>query len=47
MLSFNDSESLQASIQQFISGETPDYAKFDPELYNKEAVEQFYHLLDD
>ncbi|MCY1039559.1 glycosyltransferase [Staphylococcus nepalensis] len=47
MLSFNDSESLQASIQQFISGETPEYAKFDPELYNKEAVEQFYHLLDD
>ncbi|WP_271399568.1 glycosyltransferase [Staphylococcus nepalensis] len=47
MLSFNDSESLQASIQQFISGETPDYAKFDPELYNKESVEQFYHLLDD
>lgn len=47
MLSFNDSESLQASIQQFISGDTPDYAKFDPELYNKEAVEQFYHLLDD
>lgn len=47
MLSFNDSESLQASIQQFISGETPDYAKFDSELYNKEAVEQFYHLLDD
>ena len=47
MLSFNDAESLQTSIQQFINKETPVYAKFDPELYNKEAIEQFYHLLDD
>src|SRR5699024_9065810 len=33
MLSFNDAESLQTSIQQFINKETPVYAKFDPELY--------------
>ena len=45
MLSENDPESLTHSIQAFIDGDIPQYAKFDADAYNVRAVNQFYDLL--
>lgn len=44
MLSDNDAETLTTSIQQFIDNDTNEYAEFDAELYNKDAINQFYNL---
>lgn len=46
MLTDNDVESLEISIQKFIDGKSPEYDKFNPDLYNKEAIKQFHNLLE-
>ncbi len=45
MLTDNDIETLENSIQKFIDGNYPEYETFNPNLYNKEAIKQFYNLL--
>lgn len=45
MLTNNDVESLRYSIQKFIDNQTPEYEEFNPDLYNEEAINQFYNLL--
>lgn len=45
MLSQNNIDSLYTGIDEFINNDIPNYADFDAELYNQEAINQFYNLL--
>lgn len=45
MLSQNNIDSLYKGIDEFINNDIPNYADFDAELYNQEAINQFYNLL--
>lgn len=45
MLTENDTDSLANSIQKFLNNDTPKFETFDPELYNQDAINEFYNLL--
>ncbi len=45
MLTENDTDSLANSIQKFLNNDTPKFEIFDPELYNQDAINEFYNLL--
>ncbi len=45
MLTENDVDSLANSIQKFLVNDIPKFETFDSELYNQNAINQFYNLL--
>ncbi|WP_436869120.1 glycosyltransferase [Mammaliicoccus sciuri] len=45
MLTENDANSLANSIQKFLNNDIPKFETFDPELYNQNAINEFYNLL--
>ncbi|WP_259342310.1 glycosyltransferase [Mammaliicoccus sciuri] len=45
MLTENDVDSLANCIQKFIINDIPEFETFDSELYNQNAINQFYNLL--
>ncbi|EZX16744.1 hypothetical protein V070_02423 [Staphylococcus aureus C0673] len=45
MLTENDVDSLANCIQKFIINDIPEFEIFDAELYNQNAINQFYNLL--
>lgn len=45
MLTENDADSLANCIQKFLINDIPKFESFDPELYNQNAINDFYNLL--
>ncbi|OOV38832.1 teichoic acid biosynthesis protein [Staphylococcus sp. MB371] len=45
MLTENDVDSLANSIQKFLVNDIPKFETFDSELYNQNAINEFYNLL--
>ncbi|MFC6401791.1 CDP-glycerol glycerophosphotransferase family protein [Mammaliicoccus sciuri] len=45
MLTENDPNSLANSIKKFLNNDIPSFESFDSELYNQNAINQFYNLL--
>lgn len=45
MLSENTPEEIGEAINRFMTNNTPDYEKFYPKEYNKQAINEFYSLL--
>lgn len=45
MLTENDADSLANCIQKILINDIPKFETFDPELYNQNAINEFYNLL--
>lgn len=45
ILSENTPEEIQLSISKFMTGNVPEYKKFDSKEYNQKAINEFYSLL--